>query len=414
MKFLTSLKGRLLLFLMVLGPSTITTMAGNDGAGVITYSLSGARLGYSILFVLPFLTVLYAITQEMGSRIAIVAGKGLGDLIREQFGLKVSLFVFTILIIANFGTVLTNVSALKTAAGLLNFPALPFIGFMIIFSFLLVTMTNYERSQKIFLTGIILYFSYMFSAFKGNPHWGVAVKSLVVPPQNIFSREFIITSIAVLGTTITPWGQFFVQSYMKDKNLPLENISFAKLEAYFGAIVSNVFTFFIIVATAATLYVHHQRLISGEQAAAAIRPFAGELSSVLFSVGLASAAVIGMIIISLSSAYVFSEFFGFEGSLDAPYDKGKIFYGIFALNLIMAAVVVTLPQISLFSIVLYTQSLNALLLPLIFFILLKIVNDKELMGQYVNGRVQNIITIFASFLIVTAGTAAAIMTYVLK
>jgi NRAMP (natural resistance-associated macrophage protein)-like metal ion transporter len=407
---LKNTKTRLLVFLAVLGPSTITTMAGNDGAGVITYSLAGARIGYSILFILPFLTLLYAVTQEMGSRVAIVTGRGLADLIRERFGIKTSIFVFSLLLLANFGTVLTNVAALKTAATLLHLPTFPFIMVLIVGSILLVTLTNYEKSQKLFLTGILVYLTYVFSAFKGNPDWALASRSLIMPPSHLFQRDYLVMAIAVLGTTITPWGQFFVQSYMKDKNLSIEQVPFAKIEAYFGSILSNLFTFFIIVATAATLFVHSIPLNSGEQAALAIKPFAGNLSSLLFSIGLVNAAVIGMIIVSLSSAYVFSEFFGFEGSLDAPYDRGKIFYGIFILSLVLAAVIVSLPQVSLFHIVFYTQSLNAILLPLILFFLLKIMNNRELMGKFVNSKFDNGIAIFASILIIVASFAAVLMT----
>lgn len=403
---------RILIFLAVLGPSTITTMAGNDGAGVTTYSLSGAHLGYAILLTLPFLTLLYAVTQEMGSRIAIVTGKGLADLIRERFGVIVACAMFILLAVANFGSILANVSALKTSSEVLGIPAGPLIFFMILLAFLLVTNAGYETNQKVFMVGIIIYLSYVFSALMGKPHWGEAVKSLVVPTGGIFKREYIITAIAVLGTTITPWGQFFVQSYMKDKNIPIQNLRFAKVEAFFGASLSNFFTFFIIVATAATLFVNKITVTSGEQAALAIKPFAGEFAGVLFACGLMGAALIGMIIISLSTAYAFSEFFGFEGTLDAPYAKSKFFYGFFLVNLIIAGLIVMLPQINLFKIVIYTQSLNAVLLPIILFFLLRITNNKDLMGAYTNSRWYNYIAGFAAILIVVATLFAVITSFV--
>jgi NRAMP (natural resistance-associated macrophage protein)-like metal ion transporter len=398
-----------ILFLSVLGPSVITTMAGNDGGGVITYSFAGAKLGFSILLILPVLTILYGITQEMGSRIAIATGKGLGDIIREQFGVKIALVVFILLLVANFGSVLTNVAAVKTASIMLGIAPMPFIVVTIFVSFLLITKFSYEKSQRLFLSGIVFYFAYVFSAIKANPHWMDAFKSMLVPTSQIFSSDYIIIAIAVLGTTITPWGQFFVQSYMKDKNISVDRIGFAKIEAYTGAFVSNIFTFFIIVATAATLFVNKIPLISGEQAAMAIRPFAGELSGILFGVGLVNAAIIGMVIVSLSSAYAFTEFFGFEGSLDAPYHKGKMFYIIFLSTLIVAGLLVLTPWISLFKIVLYTQSLNAILLPVFFYFLLKITNNKELMGKHTNGKVYNIFAITASVAIVLASISAVII-----
>ncbi|OGK40382.1 hypothetical protein A2954_03210 [Candidatus Roizmanbacteria bacterium RIFCSPLOWO2_01_FULL_37_12] len=395
-------KYKLLIFLSVLGPSVITTMAGNDGGGVITYSLAGAKLGYSALFILPFLILLYAISQEMGSRLAIVTGKGLGDLVREGYGIKIASFVFILILLANFGTLLTNIAALKISGEMLNLPVIPLMIGAIVMSFLLLTKSSYEKSQKIFLTGMIFYFAYVFSAVKGNPDWVESVKSLVIPKLNFFSKESFLINMAVLGTTITPWGQFFVQSYMKDKKVLIENLGFAKIESYFGAFIAIFFTFFIMLATAATLYVHNVPLESGEQAAQAIRPFAGEFASILFGIGLLNAAIIGMVIVSLSSAYAFTEFFGFSGSLDEPFNKSKTFYRIFLINNIIAALLVITPFFPLFKIVLYTQSLNAILLPVFFYYILKIINNKELMGVNTNTKFYNILAYGAAILIVVA------------
>ncbi len=400
---------RAFIFLSVLGPSVVTTMAGNDGAGVITYSYAGAHLGYAALITLPLLTILYGVTQEMGSRVAIVTGKGLGDIIRERFGIRIALVVFATILIANFGTLLTNLAALKTASQMLSIPTIPFIIATIVFCFALVTVPKYEKSQKIFLTGIIFYFAYVFSAIKGNPDWGTALKSLVVPSPSIFSHDFLVISIAVLGTTITPWGQFFVQSYMKDKNVPVANLGYAKIEAFVGAFLSNFFTFFIIVATAATLFIHKIPLDSGERAADAIRPFAGEFASLLFALGLINASIIGIIIVSLTSAYVFTEFFGLTGSLDEPLTRGKSFYTLFLSSIVLAAILVMTPWFPLFKIVLYTQSLNGILLPVFFYFLLKIVNNRELMGQHVNGKYYNIFAVGATAIITTATVIAVVV-----
>lgn len=402
-------KKRLLLFLAVLGPSVITTMAGNDGAGVITYSSAGAKFGYAALFTLPVLTFLYAITQEMGSRAAIVTGKGLGDLIRERFGIRVATFVFITILVANFGTLLTNVAALKTASIMLGLPVLPFILITVAFCFVLVTFTKYEKSQKVFLTSIVFYFAYVFSAIKGHPDWARGVKALFVPEATVFSKQYLIASVAILGTTITPWGQFFVQSYMKDKSLSVKELGYAKIEAYLGSFVSNFFTFFIITATAATLYINNINLDSGEVAAKAIQPFAGDFAAKLFAIGLINAAIIGIIIVSLTSAYAFSEFFGFAGSLDESFKKGKSFYTIFLINIIAATVLVITPWFPLFKIVIYTQSFNGILLPLFFYFLLKIVNDKDLLGQYVNTKTYNFFAILGSIFIAVAAITVVIL-----
>jgi Mn2+/Fe2+ NRAMP family transporter len=260
---------------------------------------------------------------------------------------------------------------------------------------------------------MIFYFAYVFSAIKGSPHWGQAITSLVVPSKSMFSKDFLITSIAVLGTTITPWGQFFVQSYMKDKNVPVTRLGYAKLEAYLGAFLSNFFTFFIIVATAATLFVHHIPMVSGETAALAIKPFAGEFASLLFSLGLINAAIIGIIIVSLTSAYAFSEFFGFTGSLDEPYKKGKPFYINFLANIILVSILVITPWFPLFTIVIYTQALNGILLPIFFYFILKIINNKDIMGKYVNGLLYNIFSIASTVAITIAAIGAMIVSFVI-
>ena len=402
---------KLLLFLSVLGPSVITTMAGNDGAGVITYSFAGARLGYAALFTLPILTVLYAVTQEMGSRVAIVTDKGLGDIIRKKFGLKVALLAFITILIANFGTLLTDVAALSTAGEMLGIPVVPFVIATIGLCFSLVTFTKYEKSQKVFLTGIVFYLAYVFSAVKSHPNWGEPLRALIIPRPEMWSKDFLFVSIAVLGTTITPWGQFFVQSYMKDKGVPVEKLGYAKFEAYLGAFLSNFFTFFIITATAATLFSHGIPLDSGDKAAMAIRPFAGNFAGILFAVGLVNAAIIGIIIVGLTSAYAFTEFFGFTGSLDETFKKSRSFYTLFLSKIILAAVLVLTPFFPLFKIVLYTQSLNGILLPFFFYFLLRIINDKDLMGEYVNGKWYNFFAIASSAFIAFASVGAMILSF---
>ncbi|OGK13951.1 hypothetical protein A3I50_01115 [Candidatus Roizmanbacteria bacterium RIFCSPLOWO2_02_FULL_37_9] len=395
-------KYRFLVFISVFGPATIAAIADNDAAGVATYSLAGAKFGYSILFILLFVTVLLAITQEMGVRTAAITGKGLGDLIRERHGVRVAFLVFLLLLIANMGSIIANFSALKTVAHMFNLPVIPLVIIVIVAAFLFISKGDYKTNQRIFLFGTILYLSYIISAFKTFPDWGKAITSLVTPVEIKLSKEFIFASIAVLGTTITPWGQFFVNSFVVDKKIQPEKLKYSQLETYFGAFLTDFFSFFMIVATASTLFVHKISLISGEEAALAIRPFAGELASILFGLGLLNAAIMGIIIISLTTSYAFSEFFGFSGSLDDPYERGRFFYTLFLLQLIVAALFVIFPFISLFKIVFFTQSLNAVLLPIIFYFLLKITNNKDLMGSYTNSKDRNYIVIASSVIIIFA------------
>jgi Mn2+/Fe2+ NRAMP family transporter len=400
------------LFLAVFGPATIAAVADNDAAGVTTYSIAGAKFGYSILFILMLITFLLAVTQEIGIRIGIVTGKGFADIIRERYGIKVAILVFVMLFIANVGNVITDMSALKATGIMFGIPIIPFVLIVIVFCFIFVTQGNYEANQKIFLVGIFLYVAYIFSAFKAQPHWPEALKSIVYPTGLKLTREYVITAVAVLGTTITPWGQFFIQSFVNDKKLTLDKLKFSQIETYFGAFFTNFFSFFMVVATAATLYIHNIPLDSGERAALAIKPFAGELAGVLFGVGLINAAIMGVVIISLSTAYAFSEFFGYEGSLDTAFNKGRLFYFLFLIQLLIAAGVILIPGISLFTIVVITQFINASMLPVIFYFLLKISNDKEIMGENVNSKWYNYVLIVASIVIIIAALFTAVTIFI--
>lgn len=401
-EFFKKIKRRLFIFLAVLGPGIITAVADDDAAGVATYSLAGAKFGYSILIILIIITVLLAITQEMGTRIAVISGKGLGDLIREKYGVKISVIVFAFLFTVNLGTIIANFSGLKTALEMFRLPVVPIIILFIFISASFITKGNYRNIQNIFLIGLFFYFGYLIAAFKAQPDWSLAVGSLFFPFEVKISREFIFASIAILGTTVTPWGQFFVHSFYIDKKITPDKVKYAQLETYLGAFITDFFTFFMIVATAATLFVHRIPLQSGGEAALAIKPLAGEFAGVLFAVGLLNAAIMGILIISLTTAYVFAEFFGYEGSLDASFKRGKIFYGIFIVQIIIAGTIVLLPSISLFKIVFYTQSLNGILLPAVIYFLLRFINDKEIMGQYTNNKFYNYFAIISSVVIITA------------
>src|SRR3989339_1367503 len=331
---------KFLIFLGIFGPATITAMADNDAAGVATHAIAGSRLGYPILFVLFWVTILLAVTQEMGIRVSMVTRKGLGDLIREYHGVGVSILIFTALFIANMGVIVVNMAAFKITASILNLPAIPLIVFMIGLIFLFVIKGNYKLTQNIMLFASLFYLAYVFSAFKSNPDWGAAFKNLVWPQGINFTpeywRNYIIIGLGVLGTTITPWGQFFISSFGLDKKISTAKLKFSQIEAYWGAFLTDFFSFFMIVATAATLFSHKIILVDGAQASMAIEPFAGKLATILFAVGIMNAGFMGVVIVGLTTTYAFSEFFGLTGSLDAPFNKSKIFYSVFIAQIILA------------------------------------------------------------------------------
>ncbi len=404
--FLLDLWKRLLIFLSVFGPATITAMADNDAGGVATYSVAGARLGYPILFPLLIITILLGVTQEMGMRLTVITRKGLADLIREKFGVRASLLIFTSLLIANMGTIFTELAAIKTTSAMLGLPPIPSVIVIVLISFIFITRGNYKLTQSVMLLACVFYFSYIVSAFNAKPDWGMALSNLVYPhgveatPE--YLKNFLVIGMGVLGTTITPWGQFFISSFAFDKKIEKGKFIYSQLETYWGAFLTNFFSFFMIVATAATLFVHNIPLTSGEEAALAIKPFAGEWAGNLFALGILNAGFMGLVIVSLSTAYAFAEFFGLSGSLNDSFKQSKTFYILFIGQLSVATVVTMLPGLSLFDLAVATQILNAISLPLVFFYLIKLTNDKKLMGEFANNRFQKYFAIACTVVIVIA------------
>jgi Mn2+/Fe2+ NRAMP family transporter len=389
--FFKSLLIKLGIFFAVFGPATITAMADDDASGVATYAIAGAKLGFPILFALVWITVLLAITQEMGVRLSLVARKGLGDLIRERWGVRVSIFIFVALIIANMGTIITDMAAIKTTADMFGIPSIPLIIAMVVIIFFFVTKGNYKLTQAIMLITSLFFLVYIFAAFK-TPHmdWHAALTNLLYPKGVEHNKQYwidyLIIGMGVLGTTVTPWGQFFISSFASDKKIAKEHIVYEQIEAYWGAFLTDAISFFIIITTAATLFVAVPRiaLTDGFAAAKAIEPFAGKLASTLFAVGILNAGFMGIVIVSLSTSYAFSEFFGVPGSLNSSFSESKPYYIIFLVQLTVAAIVAMIPGVNLFTIAIGSQALNAITLPIIFIYLIQLTNDKKLMGKYVN------------------------------
>ena len=405
-RFLSSLWKRLLLILAVFGPATITAMADNDAGGVATYSIAGAKLGYPILFLLPIITILLGITQEMGMRLTVITRRGLADLIRERYGVRASMFMFGTLLFANIGTLITELSAVKTTSGMFGIPPIPAVIVIVIIAFVLITRGNYKITQSIMLLACGFFLVYIFSAIKAKPDWTLALSNLGFPHgvefTSVYMRDYLIIGMGVLGTTITPWGQFFISSFAYDKKIEPGQVGLSQLETYWGAFLTDFFSFFMIVATAATLFVNHIVLDSGERAALAIAPFAGKIASQLFAVGILNAGFMGLVIVSLSTAYAFAEFFGLSGSLDDTFKESKTFYILYIAQLLVATLFVITTNISLFQVALVTQIINAIALPLVFYFLIKLTSDHDLMGSFVNNAFQRNFAIISSVVIVIA------------
>ncbi len=371
-----------LIFLVVMGPGLITAVADNDAGGIATYTVAAAMFGIaSQLLIIPT-TILLAITQEIGARIAVVTRKGLADLIRERYGIRISIFVFILYFIVNQGVVLQNISGLKASFQLFNLPwQLMLILTCIFLSFIIVNF-DYKKIQRIFIALIIFYFSYVAVAIIVKPDWINLLKETFWPHKIKLSLNYWFSLIAVLGTTITAWGQFFVSSYINDKKLSTEHLKYEKIEIYIGAFITNFFSFMIAVAVAKTIFANHILVTDGQTAALALKPFAGELSFIFFATGLFGASILGLTIVPLATAYVFSELFGYEGSLDVDFKKGRLFYLFFLIQILIALIAALFPAVSLFKLTLYVDFLNGAMLPLIFFFLIKFSEDEEIMGQY--------------------------------
>lgn len=406
---------KILLFLSVFGPATITAMADNDATGVATYSISGAQLGYAILFLLLIITLLLALTQEMGMRLTLVTRRGLADLIREKYGVRAAVFIFLALLVANMGTIIADLAAVKATSAMLDLPSLPTVMVVLTIAFLIITKGNYKMTQTIMLLSCVFFTAYVFSAVKAQPNWGLAFSDLFFPRGMEmtpgYMRNYLVIGMGVLGTTITPWGQFFISSFAHDKKIEKGKMIYSQLETYVGAFLTNLFSFFMIIATAATLFVHNIPLVSGEQAALAIKPFAGELAGEMFAVGIINAGFMGLVTVSLSTAYAFAEFFGLSGSLNDSFQKSKTFYILYIFQLAVALIVVSFPEVSFFQLVVATQVLNAVILPLIFYYLIKLTNAKELMGQFVNSPFQKYFAVVCTAVIVVASVFTVVVPF---
>ncbi len=404
--YLNNFIKRVSIFLLVLGPGVITAVADNDAGGVATYTVAASLYGMASRFLILPEAFLLAITQEIGARIAIVTKKGLGDLIRERYGVKLSLFIFLLYFIVNQGVVLQNVSGLKAAFELFNLNWRLFLILTCCLLIFFVTFFDYRKLQRILLFMIVFYAGYIFSAFLSKPDWKEAVTESFIWPQkiNLFDLTFWFSRIAVLGTTITAWGQFFVHSYIIDKKLDVQHLKYERLEVYLGAFITNFFSWMMAVAVTYTLFIHSIPVEDGFKAALAIKPFAGDLAYLFFAFGLFGASILGLVIVPLATAYVFAEIFGYKGSLDLSFTRGRYFYSFFIIQILIALLAALFPQTSLFKLTLYVDFLNGAMLPIIFYFLIKFSEDPQIMGKYISSGLTKIFlrgaTILISFAVI--------------
>lgn len=395
---------RLLPLLAVIGPGIISGSVDNDAGGIATYSVAGANFGTSLLWVLFITTFSLAITQEVGARMGLVTGKGLASLIREKFGVRWTTFIMAVLLVANIGTIAAEFAGIAASFEIFHINRLFSIPIIAIIIYFVVTKWDFKKLEKIFLIASAFYLVYILSAILAHPHWSLAISGLVMPSVQ-FNKGYLLTLIAVVGTTITPWGQFFIQDYVVDKKLTRDDLKIERGDVFFGSIITNIISFFIIVACAATLFLAKTPITDAKQAALALQPLAGQFASLLFALGLLNASVFGAALVPVATSYVVSEAFGFESGLNFTFREAPEFYGLFTFLLIIGALLVILPFIPLLTILFVSQAINAvLLIPILVFLFL-LSNDKRLLHKFTNGRVINSILLVTVAALVVASLA---------
>lgn len=378
------------IFFAILGPGFITGSVDNDAGGVTTYSLAGSIYGYKLIWTLIPSFIVLLVIQEMNARMGIVTGKGLADLIRENAGLKLTFYIFIGLLIADIGNTTTEfagVAGSMEVLGVNKYISVPIAAIMV---WLLVVKGNYKIAEKIFIVFSLALLSYIVSAIMSKPDWN-QIGTSIVNPHVEFNNDYLAMIIGIVGTTIAPWMQFYMQSSVIEKGLKKENFKFVLVDILIGCIATVVVAFFIIVSCAATLNVHGIQINEAKDAAYALVPLAGNLASIVFAFGLFIASIFSATILPLATAFYVCEAFGFEAGIDKKWKEAPEFYILYTGILFIAVVIIFIPNIPLIHIIYLSQVLNGLLLPIVLIAMMLLVNNKKIMGEYTNTPAKNII-----------------------
>jgi len=401
-----------LALLTILGPGLIAATAGDDAGGIATYSQVGARYGYDLLWTLLIITVTLAVVQEMAARLGAATGRGLLDLIRERFGIGWALFAVVVVLVSNGGVVVTEFAGIATAAelfGVSRYIAVPLCAFVVWWS---VSRGNYAAVEKTFLLMALAFLAYPVSAALGRPDWGAVAHGAFVPTLQQ-DPEYLTLLVALIGTTVTPYMQLFQQSSIVEKGIPRRHYGQERMDAYVGAVFSNVIAACIIIAAGATLHVAGVTDVqTAQDAAAALEPAAGKAAQALFGVGLLGASLLAAGVLPLATAYSVSEAFGFRKGVNLDFRRAPFFLGTFSVLILVGAVVSLVPGIPLFGLLIGIQTLNGLLLPVMMLFILLLTNSQRLVGNMRNGPVNNVLG-WGSLVLVTAASATLLGAQVL-
>jgi NRAMP (natural resistance-associated macrophage protein)-like metal ion transporter len=382
---------QIILLLSVIGPGIITAAVDNDPGGITTYSVAGSHYGYLLLWTIIPIIIALILIQEMAARMGIVTGKGLADLIRENFGLRATFYVMLILVVVNFGNVLSEFAGIAAAGEIFGIARYILVPICAIGIWLLVVYGNYKVVERVFLIASIVYVSYIISGILARPPWGNVVVQLVTPHM-VWKADYFIIIMGLIGTTIAPWMMFYLQSSIVEKGLKTSDLKYSKVDVISGSVVTGIVAFFIIVACAITLYANNIPVNTAEEAARALFPLAGVYAAALFAFGLFNAGVFSAAILPLSTAYSVCEGLGWESGVNKRFKEAPQFYFLITFLIAVGAGIILLPNMPLIKIMLISQVLNGILLPIILVYMLRLSSNKKLMGEHSNSKAFNIFT----------------------
>lgn len=382
---------QLLLILSVIGPGLITANVDNDATGIAGYSLAGAQYGYGLLWAVVLVTISLAVVQEMVARMGVVTGKGLADLIREKFGVRITFWSMLLLLIANSATAVAEFAGVAGAMDI--FGVSPYIAVPIaaVLVWVLVIRGNYKYVERVLLALCLIYLTYVISGFLVHPNWGTVFHQTFVPPIQL-SQGYLLTFVAIIGTTISPWMQFYQQSAIADKHISIKHLNYERMDTYVGAFLTDFVAFFIVVSTGATLFIHHIQINQASDAAAALGPLAGNYAKILFGIGLLNASLMAASVLPLSTAYSIAEAFGWERGVGRTWKEAPQFLSLYTFIIVVGAgITLFVPAGSLIFVLNLPNVVGGMLLPLILILMLILCNDRRLLGRYVNGPIFNIV-----------------------
>ena len=394
---------RIMLFLAVLGPGFITANVDNDSGGILTYSQAGAQYGYTLLWTMLPITLALIVVQEMCARMGVVTGKGLSDLIREEFGLRLTVILMAVLVIVNFTNVITEFIGITGSLHLFHISKFISVSLSALLVWFLVVRGDYKRVEKIFLVASVVYIAYIFAGVLSQPTWHDAISATVrMPDRSVWTNDYIYMAIGIVGTTIAPWMQFYLQSSIVEKGIRVKDYGASRLDVIVGSLFTDIVAWFIVVACAATLWVHGLGAIQvAADAAEAMRPLAGNYAFLLFAFGLFNASLFAASILPLSTAYTVCEGLGVESGVDKTFREAPFFYWLYTLLIVGgAAAVLVVPDSQLINVAILSQVLNGALLPVVIILMLVLINRKDLMGKYVNSRLWNIVAWATSIIVI--------------